>query len=567
MIAAGRILRALGALLTLVAGMHDVAAQEFARMLVVDGTRIQVGRAAYGAESDGVRQQARRNRASLATPPVACPRETGSAGFRADDSVSGRFTTAERIEVAYLYTACDAQGGHRQGILILSRLAGRDSGRGDPFVSHIVYPFARDVKLVSLPDLNGNGRNEIAIVSDFGREGKSVRIVEIGRREVTRLGRREIEMARPLRQARLYAEKRPGAPPAFFESTREMTAAGWRDTQSAQPVTLAADTATYARGASGPGFRFADAALLTAILQTLAFVVLILGTIYFIVRLFFSGGPKAERKRAEAGRMETALEFPALQPLNCPACGAGVPLRGDAMQCPSCGHRFAAPREYGQIGVFRDQAARRLKRATRYWRIANVLTSRWMGRALIALSLWLIASIPLLYIGRDDLAYAARLLPPSVPLVILAGLAYVFWIPTLWATAGMLSPKARRALPTLETGTSHGGAETASCAQCGGAIRFEKNDLAAVCGYCGVETYRARLAWKLRDLANEDRKRAAFSLVDAMKSVRDAVEDIVSTPMIFAFIFIIAPAFLMGLYALADGLGLTWLLDFFGFFF
>ena len=48
----------------------------------------------------------------------------------------------------------------------------------------------------------------------------------------------------------------------------------------------------------------------------------------------------------------------------------------------------------------------------------------------------------------------------------------------------------------------------------------EQTQTDTVCGYCGVETYRARLAWKLRDLANEDRKRAAFSLVDAMKSVR-----------------------------------------------
>lgn len=550
----------LGALLAIAAAGE---AQEGPRLLIVDATRIQVGRAVYGTESETVRRQVLRNPAASATPPTVCARDTGSADFRADDMIGGSFTAPGATEMAYLYTLCDARAGHRQGILILRRVASRAAGR-DPFVAHVAYPFARDVKLVSLPDIVGNGRNEIAIVSDHGRQGKSVRIVEIGRGGLTRFGRREIETLSPFRQTRLYAEKRVGAPPAFFADFREMTASGWRAPQPAEPITLAPDTTAYARGASGPGLRLSDAALLTAIFQTAAFVVLILATLAFIVRLIFSRGPRAARRRAAAGTAPPAPTLPILQPLNCPACGAGVPLRGAVMVCPSCSSRFAAPRAYESIRVLRDEAARRLRRATRYWRITNVLTSRWMGRALVALSLWLVASIPLLYVGWDNLAYAERLLRPSAPHVILAGLAYVFWIPTLWATAGMLSPKARQALPTLETSAAPVGAEAANCSQCGGAIRFEKNDLGALCGYCGVETYRARLAWNLHHVANDARKRATFSMIDAMKAVRAAVEDIVATPMIFAFIFIIAPAFLMGAYALAEWLGLVWLLEFFG---
>jgi len=550
----------LGALLAMAAAGE---AQETTRLLVVDGTRVQVGRTAYGTESEAVRRQVLRNPAALAAAAPACPRDTGNNGFRADDMIGGSFTAPGAAETAYLYTLCDSGAGHRQGILILRRVTSRATGR-DPFVAHLAYAFARDVKLVVLPDIDGNGRNEIAIVSDHGRQGKSVRIVEIGRGGVTRFGRWEIETLGPFRQMRLYAEKRVGAPPAFFADFREMTASGWRAPQPAEPVTLAPDATAYARGASGPGLRLSDAALLTAIFQAAAFVALILATLAFIVRLFFSRGPRAARRRAAAGPAPPAPALPALQPLNCPACGAGVPLRGDVMVCPSCSHRFAAPRAYDAIRLLRDEAARRLRRATRYWRITNVLTSRWMGRALVALSLWLVASIPLLYIGWDDLAYAERLLQPSVPHVILAGLAYAFWIPTLWATAGMLSPKAREAMPTLEAADAPASAEAANCSQCGGAIRFEKNDLAALCGYCGVETYRARLAWNLHHLANDARKRATFSMIDAMKAVRAAVEDIAATPMIFAFIFIIAPAFLMGLYALAEWLGLVWLLEFFG---
>lgn len=560
--AAGRALGALGALLVAALAPGQIQAQE--HILVADGTRIQVGRAAYGGESDAVRRHVLRNAPSIAAPD--CPSGSGVAAFRVDDVIGGNFTTPARREVAYLYTQCDSRRGYRQGILILSRTAGPRDGQPDPFIAHIAYPFARDAKLIAVPDLNGNGRNEIAIVSDFGRQGKSVRLVEIGTRDVVKFGRYAIETLNPFRQTRLTAETRTRAPPIFFETVREMTAAGWRSAATAQPVSLAPDATSYAHGSSSPGLRLADAALLTAILQTFAFVVLIVGTLSFIVRLFFSGGPKGAQTRATARQAAQSPTLPVLRPLNCPACGAGVPLRGDAMVCPSCAHRFAAPREYGEIRVFRDDAARRLRRATLYWRMANVLTSRWMSRALVALSLWLIASIPLLYIGWDDLAYAEPLLRPAVPLLIIACLAYAFWIPTLWVTAGMLSPKARQALPTLESGTAHGRAEAANCSQCGGAIRFEKNDLAAVCGYCGVETYRARLAWNLRNLANDDRKRAAFSLIDAMKAVRAAVEDIISTPMVFAFIFVIAPAFLLGLYALADWLGLTWLLDLFGIF-
>ena len=190
-----------------------------------------------------------------------------------------------------------------------------------------------------------------------------------------------------------------------------------------------------------------------------------------------------------------------------------------------------------------------------------------MSRVLIAAAVWLIASIPLLYLGWDQLAYAERLVKPTVPIVIVVGLAYIFWIPTLMFTAGSLSPQARKTLPTLDSNEAVASAETASCAQCGGVINFDKADLAAVCGYCGVDTYRARLAWGLRNLANDARRHAAFSLIDAMKSVRAAAEDIVATPMILAFIFIIAPAALMGLYALFEWLGLSDVLDFLGLFF
>ena len=561
MIAVRRVLCALGALILLDA---TGAAQEPSRILVVDGTRIQAGRPAYGSESDLVRDQARRNPASVPRGALpACRIDVATPEFRVHDSVNGRFTAIDHPEVAYLYSRCDPARGRRQGILVLRALAGRAGG--DRFVAHYAYPFRGDVKLATVADLDGDRRNEIAIVSGEVRDDKSVRVVALSRTGVTKFGTHALETARPLRQRRLYAETRPGGAPAFFDDMREMTAAGWRAAQPPQPAALDPDTTNYARGASHPGFRLAEAALLTAIAQTVMFIVLIFGTIVFIVRMFTSGGPKGARARAAAKRAAPAL--PALQPLKCPACGAGVPLRGDVLVCPSCANRFAAPREYDQIRIFRDDAARRLKRATRYWRMANILASRWMGRVLLALSVWLIASIPLLFIGWDDLAYVERLFKPSVPLVILVGLAYVFWIPTLWMTAGMLSPKARQALPTLETGEGLGTAEAANCAQCGGAIRFDKTDLAAVCGYCGVETYRARLAWRLRNIANDARHRATFSLIDAMKAVRAAVEDIVSTPMIFAFIFIIAPAFVMGLYAAADWLGLTWLLDFFGFFF
>jgi hypothetical protein len=80
---------------------------------------------------------------------------------------------------------------------------------------------------------------------------------------------------------------------------------------------------------------------------------------------------------------------------------------------------------------------------------------------------------------------------------------------------------------------------------CGGSIAYERGDLATVCGYCGVETYRVKVAWQARQRAKHSRQVATFSLVEAMQVSREKVDDLISTPAILIFIFVVCPFFMI----------------------
>ena len=111
----------------------------------------------------------------------------------------------------------------------------------------------------------------------------------------------------------------------------------------------------------------------------------------------------------------------------------------------------------------------------------------------------------------------------------------------------------RKALPSIDMGENIANSEVDSCPQCGGAIKYEKDDLATVCGYCGVETYRAQLGWKLKKLTKTANKKASFSLIQAREEAENAVDEVTGTPKVLAFLLILL-AILLGLFYMAGAI-------------
>jgi hypothetical protein len=305
-------------------------------------------------------------------------------------------------------------------------------------------------------------------------------------------------------------------------------------------------------------FGMADAAFWTIILQVISFILLLPVTLYLI----FKGSitPALSNKKTDEKEISNPTpDWPKLKPLNCPNCGAGVPLRDQKMSCPNCETSFPVPREYEEIRLFRNEAEKKLKKATGYWNWAVFLTSPWISRGIFLLLVWLIASPVIIGLAESKGNKPSFTILSGGKFFALAVVAWLFWIFTLFLLSGIISPRTRKLLPTLEKKENIGTAENANCSQCGGAIQYARSDPATICGYCGVEIYRAQIAWKVRNSVNEIRQKASFSLIEAVSAFREAVDDLVYTPIILMFILVILPAFLFAVFYL---LNLTGVMDF-----
>ena len=176
--------------------------------------------------------------------------------FELLDAAEGFFIYREIRFRAYLYTAYSRKMRRNyQGIVVLRILENRT--RFDA-AAHYVYAYRGDRYLRRLPDINGNGLNELAIFSepptkkDFRR---FVRIIEFSSSGLLQIGAREIYSLTPQKQRlpsnktakrvytpplveaiKLYALKEFGKPLQFFEERSSRKNETWSVTEKLQPI-------------------------------------------------------------------------------------------------------------------------------------------------------------------------------------------------------------------------------------------------------------------------------------------------------------------------------------------
>jgi hypothetical protein len=295
-----------------------------------------------------------------------------------------------------------------------------------------------------------------------------------------------------------------------------------------------------------------DAAYITFVVQMYLFAIPAAVSFWYLYREVIALPPEAEKDDEKPPRKTDGL--PDLQPLNCPSCGAGVPLNESSMLCGHCGTEFPVPPEYEQIRSARAKTADTLHRAERYWRIVSVLTSNWVLVLTLVAAVWLIACLVLMIAayGTPDIARFKDVAHPFlIPLATL-----VIWIAMLLFIPMTISMKARAALPTIENVGAAAAEETGNCRDCGGAIHFRPGDLAAVCGYCSVATYRVKIAVRAAGKARESAVRSSAILVDQMAQFRDSAEEYLSIPILLVAVPAVIVAVLWLLFV-AAGAALT----------
>ena len=241
---------------------------------------------------------------------------------------------------------------------------------------------------------------------------------------------------------------------------------------------------------------------------------------FLIVFSFLVGyfGKKLTRPQPKRNAVASGDELPHLAPLKCEQCGAGVPLRPDEMQCPRCDTSIPVPEDYGATVRLRAKVAERMERAVAAWRRANLFTIwsvRWTLRLLAVFLLAATALGPFSKLG--DSLFAIKTSTAFLGLfAVLGGLSLAL---ALWTYAAYLSGTRQRLSMIPAVGQKVGEAEVTNCHLCGGGISYAAGDLVAICGYCGGETYRVRLARRARAVAAEEKEKVALSLYDAMAEI------------------------------------------------
>lgn len=523
-----------GALIFQLLGI-GVNAQADQRLEIADGTKIPFGTTVYLAEAETVSNKVK-------SADIDLPKFEGSLcgekdPFRILDSLEGNFT-AKNIKVkAYLYTDCSNTSKQLiQGIILISNTS--------TTVSHFIYPYSSDVKLSRVPDLDGNGIDELAIYS-YAKTNVGhltmVRLLEFGTNGPKKLGLMELQNDKDILTARkLFAER--GDPPRFYLSELKTDGSRWRKVESEQRTELSEDPTNYTTDKSGRSL-LRHLWVWTFLLQLAAFAALIAFVIYDLFSsVKTSEVVKDQKPRLEAGTDTPATDdhLPKLDPINCNSCGAGLPLVAGTMVCSRCGSQTAAPADYFDVAQKRGDINGKIRSAAAYIKKARWLTSGWVRYGMLFLVLWLVAAlvgIVMLFSKGDLDPYRSFL---SSKLIFGAGsFSNCFWIVSLLLGFAVWGPRLKKVLPVIELPARIGQIENAQCLQCGGAIQYAADDLATVCRYCGVETYRAKLAWKMRNLTNQVDKKASFSLIEAKRSVEDAVWGLTGTPRVFAFLLIL----------------------------
>lgn len=256
----------------------------------------------------------------------------------------------------------------------------------------------------------------------------------------------------------------------------------------------------------------------------------------FLVGYF---GKKLTRPAAKRRAVASGDELPHLAPLKCEQCGASVPLKPSDMKCPRCDTVIPVPEDYAATVRLRAAVAERMERATAAWRRANLFTAwpvRWTLWWLAPV--WLAATLAGLFSNIGNSLFAVKTSVAFLALFALIGgisLTAAFWTYAAYLTG------TRRRLPLIPVvGQKVGEAELTNCHLCGGGISYAAGELAAVCGYCGGETYRVQLARRAHAVAAEEKEQATLSLYDAMTEIverrRQAFKNLSSAATVVFFI-------------------------------
>lgn len=299
------------------------------------------------------------------------------------------------------------------------------------------------------------------------------------------------------------------------------------------------------------------AAEITFIIQGIMFPVLIIASMVIIYKQLLTPGTKKKvvpDPKAAGRKSPERVGDEKLEPLSCSSCGGPLLVDTEKSTCLHCGSQNAVSPHYLEIFKFRQDAANRLNNAMRYWRKANRLTSPLFRNLLLLLIFWFFAVLFLIVRGAADqeLVFSDQLGEKLGAFgEFFYGMSFValfMWMLILFITRGIIGPKVRKNLPVLESDSALiSKDEHAECGTCGGPLHFHAREIGTVCNYCGVETYRVRFSWKLHNQVNEIRKRASFSLLEAMDAYRAAYDDAMGTPVMLVFILIILPFFLFAL--------------------
>jgi hypothetical protein len=213
--------------------------------------------------------------------------------------------------------------------------------------------------------------------------------------------------------------------------------------------------------------------------------------------------------------------------VTCSKCGAPVPLELSVAPCPSCDAPVEPPSGYAQTLIRRKRATRELHRAERMWR-----RSAWSTSPIVILALRVVvpcwALLGLVAIVREHGTILPELLVYTVAPTAFIGAIFNWTLVSELAKAGAILPPPVTQLMSLP---SAGGA----CSRCGAPVGFAPGTLAALCGYCGGDEYRAALARTASADASEVKGSAKASLLQAYRLLSDRRADV-----LFAFALIAA---------------------------
>lgn len=167
--------------------------------------------------------------------------------FSVVDTADGAFTKANAKQRAILYRFCET--GHNfanNGLAILE---------GGQLAAHVVYEGAADYSLHALPDINGNGFDELVLSDGSTNQGYTAQVValiELGAKGVRKFGLADIYAdncgaAQRCKSEAWRVTATRGATPAFFREGYRLRNKKWARTAKAAPFRLRADEVKYQR--------------------------------------------------------------------------------------------------------------------------------------------------------------------------------------------------------------------------------------------------------------------------------------------------------------------------------